>query len=230
MALDLLGETIHRDPSHARAHALMGWCLAQGANQNFSSRDPDAERLRALEHARRAFALAPDDPEVLTSAGGAMSLSRQLDKAEKLLDRSLALDANQPEAWCRRGFLRNFRGDGAGGAKAFRIALTTWPWGGDANLALIGLGVASFILEDYARSARALSRALEQQPSRAWAYRFLTAAAMHADAQGTARRSLLSLQRAFPDLTLDWCARSGVLHRGALTRVLDGLAKAGLPQ
>jgi AraC-like DNA-binding protein len=129
MALDLLGETIHRDPSHARAHALMGWCLAQGANQNFSSRDPDAERLRALEHARRALALASDDPEVLTSAGGAMSLSRQLDEAEKLLDRSLALDANQPEAWCRRGFLRNFRGDGAGGAKAFRIALTTWPAG-----------------------------------------------------------------------------------------------------
>jgi hypothetical protein len=110
------------------------------------------------------------------------------------------------------------------------MALTTWPSGRDANLALIGLGVASFILGDYARSTRALSRALEQQPSRAWAYRFLTAAALHAGAQETAQRSLLSLQRAFPDLTLDWCARSGVLHRGALTRVLDGLAKAGLPQ
>jgi AraC-like DNA-binding protein len=230
VALDLLGETIHRDPTHARAHSLTGWCLAQGANHNFSSRDPDAERLRALEYGRRALALAPDDPQVLTIVAGVMSLSRQLDEAERLVDRSLALDANQPEAWCRRGFLRNFRGDGAGAAKAFRIALTTWPSGGDANLALIGFGMASFILKDYARSARALSRALEQQPSRAWAYRFLTAAAMHTGAQQTAQRSLLSLQRAFPDLTLDWCARSGVLHRGALTRVLDGLAKAGLPQ
>ena len=97
-------------------------------------------------------------------------------------------------------------------------------------MSLIGLGVANFILGDYGRSARALARALEQQPSRAWPHRFLTAAAMHAGAHDEARHSLASLRRHFPDLTVSWCAQSDALHAEARGRVLEGLARAGLPR
>jgi hypothetical protein len=97
-------------------------------------------------------------------------------------------------------------------------------------MALIGLGIARFMLRDYARSARALARALHQQPSRVWPHRFLAAAAVHAGAQEEARRSLAALRRAFPDLTVDQCARSDVLHVEAKERVLEGLARAGLPR
>jgi hypothetical protein len=83
---------------------------------------------------------------------------------------------------------------------------------------------------DYAQSARLLTRALEQQPTRAWPYRFLTAAACHAGARDAAQRALLALRRAFPDLTVDLCARSDALHAEALQRVLEGLSKAGLPR
>ena len=112
----------------------------------------------------------------------------------------------------------------------FRRLLRGWPTGNDANMGLIQLGVANFLLGDYARSARALSRALDQQPSRAWPHRFLTAAATHAGAHEEARRSLASLRRSFPDLTVDWCARSEALHPEARDRVLEGLARAGLPR
>lgn len=229
LAIDLLEEALHRDPTHARALALLGWSRAQGANQGFW-RDPDAERARALDHGRRALALAADDPEVLTLAAGVMSLTRRLDEAQALLDRSLALDPNQPEAWRRRGFIENFRGNGAGGAAAFRRALRAWPGGNDGNMALIGLGIARFVAGDYAHSARLLARAVEEQPNRAWPYRFLTAAAVHAGARDASQRAMLALRRAFPDLTVDQCARSGVLHPEALRRVLEGLSLAGLPR
>ena len=229
MALDMLDEALHRDPAHAAAHALAGWSRALGANHCLT-RDPDGERERASEHCRRALALSPDDPEVLTLAAGVMSLTRRFDEAECLVTRSLALDADQPEALRRLGFIQNFRGDGRRAAAAFRRALRAYPTGNDGSMSLIGLGVATFILGDYGRSARVLARALEQQPSRAWPHRFLTAAAMHAGAHDEARRSLATLRRCFPDLTVGWCAQSDALHAEAKGRVLEGLARAGLPR
>lgn len=229
MAIDMLDEALHRDPAHAAAHALAGWSRALGANHCLT-RDPDGERERASEHCRRALALSPDDPEVLTLAAGVTSLTRRFDEAECLVTRSLALDPDQPEALRRLGFIQNFRGDGRRAAAAFRRALRAYPTGNDGSMSLIGLGVANFILGDYGRSARALARALEQQPSRAWPHRFLAAAAMHAGAHDEARRSLASLRRHFPDLTVGWCARSDALHAEARGRVLEGLARAGLPR
>ena len=228
MALDLLEEVLLRDPAHARAHALAGWCRAIAANHCLTH-DPDGEQERAVAHCRRALAVALDDPEVLTPVAGTLSLTRRLDEAECLVARSLTLDPYQPEALRRLGFIQNFRGNGHQASAAFRRALAAYPTGNDGSMALIGLGIARFILGDYARSARALARALDAQPSRAWPHRFLTAAATHAGAHEEAQRSLTSLRRFFPDLTVGWCARSEALHAEARERVLDGLARAGLP-
>lgn len=229
IALDLLGEALHRDPAHARAHALAAWCRALGANHCLAP-NTEGERERAVVLSRRALALAPDDPEVLTPVAGALSMAWRLDEAEELVNRSLLLAPDQPEALRRLGFIGNFRGNGHGAAAAFRRALRAYPDGNDGAMALIGLGIARFMLGDYARSARNLARALQQQPSRLWPHRFLAAAAVHAGAHEEARRSLTALRRAFPDLTVDQCARSDVLHVGAKERVLEGLARAGLPR
>jgi AraC-like DNA-binding protein/Flp pilus assembly protein TadD len=228
MALDLLEEALLRDPAHPRALALAAWCRAVGANHCFTQ-DAEGARGRALLQVRRALALAPDDPDVLTVGAGVLSLTRRLDEAEGLATRSLALDPHQPEAMRRLGFIRNFRGDGRGAAIAFRRALQAWPDGHDGNIALVGLGIANFIEGDYARSARVLARALERQPTRGWPYRFLTAAALHAGTPTEARRALASLRRCFPDLTVTWCEQSDVLQPDAKARVLEGLARAGLP-
>lgn len=228
MALDLLREALQRDPTQARAHALMAWSQALSANHVFT-RDALGERARAAEHCRQALALALDDPEVLTLVAGAMSLTRHLDEAQDLVARSLALDPYQPEALRRLGFIQNFRGDGRRAAGAFRRALNAFQSDNDLTMSLIGLGVANFILRDYGRSARALARALDLQPSRAWPHRFLAAAAMHAGAHDEARRSLAALRRSFPDLTVTACAQSDALHPEARNRVLEGLARAGLP-
>ena len=150
----------------------------------------------------------------MTLAAGILSLTRRFDEAEGLVLRSLALDPDQPEALRRLGFIQNFRGDGRRAAAAFRRALRAYPTGNDGSMSLIGLGVANFICGDYGRSARALSRALEQQPSRAWPHRFLTAAAMHAGAHDEARRSLTSLQTSLSGFDGELVRAVGRVARG----------------
>lgn len=229
MALDFLDEALHRDPAHALGHALAGWCRAQGAMHNFM-RDPVAERERALVHATRAIALAPDDPEVLAHAAAVMSLTRRLDEAERLATRAVALDPSLTEAQRRLGWVRIYRGDAQGALAMFRRIIRSWPTDRNVSLSLIGIGIARFIACDYARSARAFNRALEIRPTLAWANRILTPAALYAGSTEAARRSLAALRRALPDVTLTRVERSLVMDPATLERIVDGLGRAGLPR
>lgn len=229
MALDFLDEALHRDPAHALGHALAGWCRAQGATHNFA-RDPVAERERALVHAARAIAIAPDDPEVLAHAAAVMSLTRRLHEAERLATRAVALDPSLAEAQRRLGWVRIYRGDAQGALAMFRCTLATCPAGHNASLSLIGIAIARFIARDYARSARAFHRALDIRPTLAWANRILVPAAVFAGSTEAARRSLAALRRALPEITLTQVERSLVFDPATSERIVDGLGRAGLPR
>lgn len=229
VALDLLNDALHRDPAHPVAHALAGWSRAQSAMHNFVT-DPTSERALAHGHARRAVALAPDDPEVLTHAAAVLSLMHQLDEAERLALRAVALDPTLAEAQRRLGWIRVYQRDATGSLPIFRRTLNMFPDGRNAGLSLVGIGMARFIAEDYARAARAFARALDLRPSLAWVNRLLAAAAIETGATEAAWRSVAALQRAFPDITVSRVGRSLMLDPITLDRMLDGLARAGLPR
>lgn len=229
VALDLLNDALHRDPVHPIAHALAGWSHAQSAMHNFV-KDPDAERERAHDHARRAVAIAPDDPEVLTHAAAVMSLTHRLAEAERLAMRAVALDPTMAEAQRRLGWIRLYQADAASALPIFRRTLRLWPDGRNVGLSLVGIGTARLAAGEYARAARAFSRALELRPTLAWVNRLLAASAMQAGAHEAARRSLAELRRAFPDITVSQVGRSMVLDSATLDRLLDGLGRAGLPR
>jgi AraC-like DNA-binding protein/Flp pilus assembly protein TadD len=230
MALDLLAEALHRDPAHAQAHALLAWCRGQRA-QHIFSHEPEAERRLALCHAERAVALAPDDAEVLTHAAAALSLAGRLDDAERLAARALVFDPGRADAWRRLTWITVYRGDGAAAARDFARALRIWPDSRSQALGRHGLGVARFIAGDFARSARSLAAAMQLRPAMVWGNHFLVPAAMHTGATAEARRALIVLRRASPDLTVDLCARAKISwDLAAKDWLLDGLARAGLPR
>jgi AraC-like DNA-binding protein/Tfp pilus assembly protein PilF len=229
VALDLLNDALHRDPAHPVAHALAGWSHAQSAMHNFVN-DPEAERERAHDHARRAVAIAPDDPEVLTHAAAVMSLTHRLDEAEHLAMRAVALDPMMAEAQRRLGWIRLYQGEHTAALPVFQRTLRLWPDGRNAGMALVGIGTSLLAAGEHGRAARAFSRALATRPTLTWVNRMLTAAAIHGGATAEARRSLLALQRAFPDITVSQIGRSMVLDPATMDRLLDGLARAGLPR
>lgn len=229
VALDLLNDALHRDPAHPVAHALAGWSHAQSAMHNFV-RDPDAERARAHEHALRAVALAPDDPEVLSHAAAVLSLMHRLDEAERLAMRAITLDPTLAEAQRRLGWIRVYQRDAAAALPIFRRTLRLFPDGRNAGLSLMGIGMARFIAEDSGHAARAFARALDLRPTLVWVNRLLAPAAIETGATEAARRAVAALQRAFPDITVGEVGRSLMLDPLTLERVADGLARAGLPR
>jgi AraC-like DNA-binding protein/Tfp pilus assembly protein PilF len=229
VALDLLNDALHRDPAHPIAHALAAWSHAQSAMHNFV-KDPKAERERAHDHARRAVAIAPDDPEVLTHAAAVMSLTHRLDEAERLAMRAVALDPMMAEAQRRLGWIRLYQGEHAAALPVFQRTLRLWPDGRNASLALVGIGTSLLAAGEDSRAARALSRALSIRPTLTWVNRMLTAAAIHDGAMAEAQRSLVALQRAFPDITVSQVGRSMVLDPATMDRLPRGLGRAGLPR
>ena len=106
-------------PDYALPKAIAAWCWSQRAAHNFSS-TPQLDRARAQPLADEAARLAPHDALVLSLCSGALTLTRRLADADRLIERSLALDAWLPWAWIRRGWLSAYAGDRDGAMRNCR--------------------------------------------------------------------------------------------------------------
>jgi predicted Zn-dependent protease len=93
----------------------------------------------------------------------------------------------------------------------------------------IGIAAANFELGRHGDAVRWYRRALAEQPKAVWINRFLAAALALAGDREAARRSLASLHRALPGLTIEQ-VRSGLPHTPRFRDALaEGLAAAGMP-
>jgi tetratricopeptide (TPR) repeat protein len=111
LALDLLGRAIERDPNFGPALALAALGHAQRHQQGWVE-EPEADRRKGIELARRALRAAPDDPDVLAQAAGAFGLlGEDIDVAIGMIDRSLTLKPSSARGWYQSGVLRLFAGE-----------------------------------------------------------------------------------------------------------------------
>ncbi len=90
-ALEDLDRAQSRAPGFGLAKALAAWCWGQRAAQHFSA-TPDADRARARRLAQEAEALAPDNALALTWCSGALVLVHEVEAADRLIERALAID------------------------------------------------------------------------------------------------------------------------------------------
>lgn len=109
-ALDLLSSAIELDPSYAAAHALVARCYQ--FQLMFGWRQPgDPQFEVGTQHAHRAAKLGSNDPEALWMAGLALvHLSGELDFAQALIERSLALNPNSANAWTASCLVHSYLG------------------------------------------------------------------------------------------------------------------------
>jgi AraC-like DNA-binding protein len=215
-------------PRCALPKAIAAWCWSQRAAHNFTS-TPQLERARALRLAEEAARLAPHDALALSLCSGALTLTRRLADADRLIERSLAIDPWSPWGWVRRGWLSAYAGDDDGALRELQIALRLMPFEPLRHLMFIGIGCAHFNAGRYERAARWIEDGVAAGPESFWAERVLVAAAAHAGARSEARRRARQLLRKDAKLTVA-VARDAWPFTPEFMRILgDGLALAGVP-
>jgi tetratricopeptide (TPR) repeat protein len=199
-ALRLLDEAMRRDPDHALSAALAAWAYAQRIFYYFTS-TPAADAAQSAALVRRALAQDPD-PTVLAVAGTALTLLRDLNAAEQVIGKALAIDAGSAWAWGRSGWIEAYKGNDEAAIEKFTIALELAPTDPLAFNNMVGMGSSHFNAGRYREAARWKARALIEHPSSAWIHRTLCAAHAFGDARDEARMSMDALRATYPDLTL----------------------------
>ena len=228
-ALELLARAMDLDPGHALATALAAWAHVQRIVYHFSS-EPRADRLRSLELARKAGTLG-GDATVLAVLGNALTLLDELDAADAIIGKALAVDGGSAWAWSRSGWIDVYRGDPESAIERFKIALDLAPHDQLAFNSMIGIGCACFYAGRYAQAANWQARALIDHPSATWVHRTLCPSYVLGGARPEAHQSLRALRARYPDLTLaEVQVGMPPLPPQYRELVVEGLHDAGLPE
>ena len=201
-ALRHLARALELDPGYPLAHALMSWCYSQQVTYVWTDR-PDDARSRALEHARKALKLAPNDNIVLTFVASAESSFGDVAAAEHHVSKALEIDPTLPWAHARLGYVRLFQGRPDEAIAAFERALDLGPHDPMRHNVYFGLGASRFALEDHTGALRWLEQALIDNPDMIWVNRLLAACrALSGDLDG-ARRAVSVVKSYAPDADVD---------------------------
>jgi len=216
-------------PRYALPKAIAAWCWSQRAAHHFGA-TPDLDRTQAQQLAAEAARLAPGDALVLSLCSGALTLSRRLAAADRLIERALALDPWSPWGWARRGWLSAYAGDDAGALRELGIMLRLMPFEPLRHLGFIGIGCVHFNAGRYERAARWVADGMAAGPDSFWAERVRVAAAAQSGARSEARRLARALLRKDPGLTVEVARQAWPFPPGFMERLGDGLALAGVPR
>ena len=226
-ALDLLERAINLDPDYAMAIALTAWCFGQRAVHLFND-TPAQDRLKALGLAQHAVKIG-GNATVLAVLGNAFSLAGNLEMADFVTQKALAVDGSSAWAWSRSGLLDVYKGRPGSAMEQLLIALDLAPDDPLAFNTTIGVGCAHFQSGRFVEAARWFERGVAEHPA-VWAHQLLCPAsyALCGDKQ-KAHRSLANLQRLYPELTISRVrAALSVLPQAFLDSLANGLETAGL--
>ena len=133
---------------------------------------PEDEIRRALALARRATTLG-GDATVLAVVGNALTAAHQLDDADFVIRKALALDGGSAWAWGRSGWIDVYAGRPEAAIERFAASLDLAPHDPLSFNNAVGMGVAFFGAGRYREAAHWLERGVAEHPSAAWAHRVL---------------------------------------------------------
>jgi adenylate cyclase len=215
------------DPEFGLPTALAAWCHAQRAIYFFGGA-LDAER----DTARRLIALTlgtdNEHPLVLAVLGTASTLIGDLDLADLLIGKCLAIDPYCSMAWQRRGWLAFYRGRNTALAD-FSRCLALDPDGPERLNSLMGLSCAHFQAGNYDQAADWAVRGVQEGPSATWALRIAAQAQPRCGRTAEARQNVALLLRKYPDMTVSSIISAVPMHVEVQARCAESLEAAGLP-
>ena len=226
----LLGSAIESDPDYAIAHALLAYCIQQRRQQGWTDSFA-TEQGEGLRHIERALASGADDPTVLWIAGHMFTvLAQDRERGRLLIDRSLALNVNDAQAWSISGWNHSFSGQGQQAIDHLERALRLSPRDPMAHWFHTGIAAGNMVLGRFERMAEAASVGVQLGPNDSRNWRFYAIALAYcgraADAKAAVRR-MLELEPKFTLATVH--LRVNQVEDRTRRVFLEGLRLAGVP-
>jgi TolB-like protein len=230
-AVPILQEAVRIDPYYGRAYALLAWCHGLRMTYLWTA-DPERE----IEDARRAIdaasGLISDDPTALTAAGAAIGFCGDQEGASAMIERALALDANNAWAWTRWGWIGIYLGQPDAALARFDKAMKLSPLDPFGFNTRMGRAAALARLERFEEAVAIARDVTAMHPDATWAYRQLASWAALAGDIETAREAGRKLLLSHPNFTIRAYLAIPAFHDMPeyRDRLAQGLRDAGLPK
>jgi len=175
-ALRLMEQAIARDPHYGPALAWAAICYFRLVADGRSG-DPAADRLKSIDLARRALAVATDDPGTLADAALVLAyFGEDIDAMMALV--ALTLNPSFARGWLRSGTLKLFAGEPDLAIERAEAALRLSPRG-RIGVPLHTIGAAHLLSGRFETAVQKLLLAIQDLPSYPESYRCLAACYAH---------------------------------------------------
>jgi TolB-like protein len=196
-ALSLMEQAIAHDPRYGPALAWAAVCCHRLVSVG-QREDPAADRLKAIDYARRALGVAGDDPEILVNAALALAFfGEDIDAMMALVDRALGVNPNFARGWFISGILKLWAGRPDIAIEHFNAARRLSPRG-RIGTSLAFVAIAHFVSRRFDEASPKLLLAMQDDPSNPQPYRFLAACYAHTGRLDDAREIIGRLRAITP--------------------------------
>jgi TolB-like protein len=221
-ALRLLEQAIARDPRYGPALAVAALCCFRLLYDD-RSEDPEADRLKGADYARRALEVAGDDPVVLANAAYALAyFGADIGAMMALADRAVALNPNSARCWALSAYLRIWAGQLDIALEHHEVSDRLSPRARVGTSAL-AIGGVHFLARRFDQAVPKLLLASQEDPSGPQVYRYLAACYAHMGRLDEAREIIGRLRTIAPVVISDVSYMRNREHRELL---LSGLRLA----
>ncbi|WP_343713654.1 winged helix-turn-helix domain-containing tetratricopeptide repeat protein [Inquilinus sp.] len=219
----MLTRAVSLDPGYAEPYRWlamnhwMGWVHSGGPTE--------VSRSLALELARKAVAIDPDDAGCRWILGYLLAYDRSFVEAEAEFARAIELDPNEADAWAAMSDIAVLAGRVEEGLEHIRKAFRLNPL--PASWYYLALGQALYAARDYEAAVETLRRDETYGTS---SRRFLAASLAQLGQVDEARAEVELFLVGNPDFTTShWAAREPFRDAATLAHFVEGYRKAGLP-
>jgi adenylate cyclase len=163
-ALRLLEQAIERDPRYGPALAWAALCYFRLLHDN-RSEDREADRLMGADFARRAIAVAGDDPGILANVAVALTyFGEDIGATIAIVDRALALNPNFARGWNNSGTLRLWAGQLDIAIEHMETALRLSPRA-RVGASFLPIGMAHFLNRRFEEATKKFLISIQEDPS-----------------------------------------------------------------
>jgi TolB-like protein/cytochrome c-type biogenesis protein CcmH/NrfG len=219
----MLTRAVSLDPDYAEAYRWlamnhwMGWVHSGGPTE--------ADRSVALELARKAVAIDPNDAGCRWVLAYLLAYERSFAEADQEFAKAIELDPNEADAWAALSDIAVLAGRVEEGLEHIRKAFRLNPF--PASWYYLALGQAQYAAGQYEAAVETLRR---DETYRTSSRRFLAASLAQLGRLDEARAEAELFLVGNPDFTTrHWAATEPFRDAAVLEHFVDGFRKAGLP-